>query len=63
MRRLGGDGCILVGDPGYYTRLGFLHHPALQMDGIPAENLMYLPLADQVPTGEVSHHAAFFATA
>jgi putative acetyltransferase len=61
IRALGAQGCVLVGDPAYYEPLGFRNNPALTMEGVPPRNLMYLPMAQEVPQGEVSHHAAFFA--
>ena len=63
IRELGAAGCVLVGDPAYYTRLGFTHDPALTLEGVPPENLMCLPLGGHVPQGEVSHHEAFWVTA
>jgi len=59
IRRLGARGCVLVGDPAYYERLGFRHDPALTMEGVPPQNLLRLPMAQPVPRGEVSHHSAF----
>jgi len=63
IRSLGAEGCVLVGDPAYYTRLGFTHSPGLVMEGVPAENLMCLPMTEQIPRGHVSHHPAFWVTA
>jgi putative acetyltransferase len=60
IRGLGAEGCVLVGDPAYYKRFGFRSDPALTMEGIPAENLMCLPIVEPVPRGEVSHHPAFW---
>ena len=59
IRSLGAKGCVLVGDPAYYNRLGFRHNPALAMEGVPPENLMCLPMGEQIPQGQVTHHAAF----
>jgi putative acetyltransferase len=59
IRGLGAQGCVLVGDPAYYNRFGFRHDPALAMEGVPPENLMCLPMVQQVPQGHVSHHSAF----
>jgi putative acetyltransferase len=61
LRDLGAEGCVLVGDPAYYTRLGFQHHPSLTMAGVPAEVILSLPLSEHVPQGEVTHHVAFTA--
>lgn len=59
LQKLGANGCILVGDPGYYTRFGFNSYPQLAVEGIPAENLMAYSLTRKVPAGQVTHHEAF----
>ncbi len=61
LRERGAPGCVLVGDPAFYRRFGFRNNPALCFEGIPQEFFMCLPLADQVPRGSVTHHAAFSA--
>jgi len=61
LRNLGAQGCILVGDPAFYRRFGFRNDPALTLEDVPPENLMCLPMAEPMPRGEVSHHAAFLA--
>jgi putative acetyltransferase len=63
IRKLGAEGCVLVGDPAYYSRLGFTNNPALIFEGLPAEYCMCLPMAEQVLSGNVSHHAAFSVSA
>ncbi|MBI2817968.1 MAG: N-acetyltransferase [Acidobacteria bacterium] len=63
IRRLGAEGCVLVGDPAYYSRFGFTHNSALVMESVPPENLMCLPMTEQIPHGCVSHHPAFWVTA
>lgn len=62
IRGLGAQGCVLVGDPAFYERLGFHHDPSLTMHGIPPQYLLCLPLASSVPQGEVEHHAAFWVS-
>lgn len=59
LRKLGAGGCFLVGDPGYYPKLGFAHDPGLTMAGIPPEVCMAMHLAGERPQGEVVHHPAF----
>jgi putative acetyltransferase len=59
LRNREAQGCVLVGDPAYYLRLGFQNCPALTMEGVPPENLMCLSMTEQVPQGRVTHHAAF----
>ncbi len=60
IRSMGAQGCVLVGDPAFYRRFGFEHNPALRMEGVPAAVLLCLPMGDQVPEGNVTHHPAFF---
>ncbi len=62
LRASGGQGCILVGDPGYYTRLGFMNLPDLAIDGVPPENILSLPFYKDAPRGSVMFHQAFAAT-
>jgi len=55
----GATGCVLVGDPGYYTRFGFRSEPLLTYPGVPAEYFLALPFGDVVPEAVVTFHAAF----
>jgi putative acetyltransferase len=59
IRDLGAQGCILVGEPAFYNRFGFRHDPALRMEGVPPEVLLYLSMCDEIPQGSVTHHSAF----
>jgi predicted N-acetyltransferase YhbS len=61
LRGLGGQGCVLVGDPGFYTRFGFRSHPDCTMDGVPQEYVLSLPLAGRQAAGAITLHAAFGA--
>ena len=63
LHALDAEGCMLVGDPAYYHRFGFRNEPCLTLKGIPPEVFMILPLGDVVPTGTVTFHPAFAATA
>ena len=59
IRNMGAQGCVLVGDPAFYCRFGFEHNSALRMEGVPPEVLLCLPMCDQMPEGNVTHHPAF----
>ncbi|NUO76498.1 MAG: N-acetyltransferase [Lysobacter sp.] len=59
LRALGAQGCVVAGDPSYYTRFGFRHHPALHYPGLPPEYFMALSFAGTIPTGTVRYHPAF----
>ena len=58
---LGGQGCVLVGDPGFYRRFGFRNIPELVYEGIPQEFFLALPFTRHVPQGIAIFHEAFLA--
>ncbi len=57
---LGAKGCVLLGEPDYYTRFGFKLDAALCPEGLPPEYFQSLPFAEDVPKGKAAYHAAFF---
>lgn len=59
----GGQGCVLVGPPAYYGRLGFRNLPALTLEGVPPEYFLALPFEQETPRGAVVFHPAFAARA
>jgi putative acetyltransferase len=59
IRCLGTQGCVLVGEPAFYSRFGFRHDASLHMEGVPPEVLLCLPMCDEMPEGAVMHHPAF----
>ena len=61
LKALGGKGCALVGDPGYYQRFGFKNIPGLIHDGIPQEFFLALPFDKKIPQGTVEFHEGFGA--
>jgi putative acetyltransferase len=63
IKRLCAEGCVLVGDPAYYTRFGFTEARGLVFEGVPAKNCLYLPMSQRIPRGSVSHHPAFSVVA
>lgn len=58
----GGQGCVLVGDPGYYERFGFKNMPGLVLEGVPPEVFLALPFGEHTPQGVVLFHPGFAAT-
>jgi len=62
LKMLGAEGCVLVGDPGYYRRFGFRNYPELIYEGIPQQFFVVLPFGDRVVRGSVQFHEAFMAT-
>ena len=63
LRALGASGCVVLGDPGYYSRFGFRVHPGFEYPGVPAEYFQAISFNGEVPRGYVAYHDAFAATA
>lgn len=62
LRRLaerGVAGCVVLGDPSYYGRLGFGPSGDLRYPGPPAEHFMAYAVDGSLPAGQVRYHAAF----
>lgn len=59
LRAIDAQGCVVLGDPAYYTRFGFARDPALFYPGAPAEYFLALRFGDQAAGGEVIYHPAF----
>ena len=63
LRERGAAGCVLVGDPAFYTRFGFQPEAALTYPGVPPEYFLALPFGPTVPQAAVRFHEAFGAQA
>ena len=61
LKKLGGQGCALVGDSNYYKRFGFKNFPELVHEGVPPEVFFALPFTEKVPRGTVVFHEGFLA--
>lgn len=62
LRVLGASGCVVLGDPGYYGRLGFSTAGGLSFQDVPSDHLMAVGFTPDPPKGEVAFHSAFFET-
>lgn len=62
LKAQGGEGCALVGDPGYYQQFGFRNVPGLIHEGVPQEVFLVLPFDNNTPQGTVVFHEGFSAT-
>jgi len=60
---LGACGCILVGNPAYYIRFGFVLSPARAPRGQPSEFFMVKVFGSHQPSGPISFHAIFDSAA
>ena len=61
LEALGAAGCVVLGDPGYYSRFGFKTVKSLVLPGVPSEYFQALSFNDNFPSGKVSYHEAFSA--
>ena len=55
----GAKGCVLTGNPQYYTRFGFSHSTNLSYPDAPADVFLIRPLGTDIPVGTVAFHPAF----
>lgn len=61
LNEMGASGCVVLGDPSYYSRFGFKVVDGLIYPSFPAEYFQALSFNDIFPRGEVSYHEAFSA--
>ena len=61
LREQGAAGCVLLGEPGYYSRFGFRADPNLILPDVPPEYFQAISLGSSRPQGTVSYHEAFNA--
>ncbi len=59
LREQDAAGCILIGNPAYYSRFGFRIFPELAPTGMPAEYYQILPLRVEEPDVIVGFHRLF----
>lgn len=59
LKSMGAAGCVVLGEPGYYSRFGFHAIEGLMLPGVPAQYFQALSFNGAYPQGEVSYHAAF----
>jgi putative acetyltransferase len=59
LRMDGAAGCVVLGNPDYYGRFGYAHHPDLTYPGPMPQAFQQQRFLGPVPKGEVAYHAAF----
>jgi putative acetyltransferase len=62
LRDLGADGCVLLGDPAYYSRFGFVSDPALRYRDVDPRFVHRLIFTGDAPVGQLEFHPAFDVT-
>jgi putative acetyltransferase len=58
---VGATGCVVLGDPAYYSRFGFRVDPGLRLAGLPPKHFMALPFTEVMPQGMVTYNKSFEA--
>lgn len=61
LKTLKANGCVLLGEPAYYSRFGFSPINGLTLPGVPAEYFQALHLQGTIPQGDVVYNDAFSA--
>ena len=61
LRSASANGCVVLGDPGYYGRFGFKAIDGLILPGVRVENFQAISFGSSLPQGVVSYHEAFNA--
>jgi putative acetyltransferase len=59
LREAGANGCVVLGEPGYYERFGFKNNPGIILENVPQEYFMVLPFNTNSAKGSVTYHEAF----
>jgi len=59
LRQAAAAGCVVLGDPAYYSRFGYAHDPALTYPVPMPEAFQQLRFSGPSPRGEVAYNAAF----
>ncbi|GGF53010.1 GNAT family N-acetyltransferase [Alteromonas lipolytica] len=62
LKQMGANGCVVLGDPGFYQRFGFAPKDGLILPGVPAAYFQALVFKGNAPEGKVSYHEAFLPT-
>lgn len=62
LREDGAAGCVVLGDPGYYGRFGFLPCPGLVLPGVPAMYFQAVAFDGAMPQATVTYPPAFAVT-
>lgn len=62
LRDAGAAGCVLLGDPAYYGRFGFVEAAPLVLPDVPPQYFQSLTFRGEKPKGVVRYHAAFEVT-
>jgi putative acetyltransferase len=61
LRAIGASGCVVLGDPDYYSRFGFRPEATLVLADVPPEYFQAIVFTGSAPTAIVTYHESFKA--
>lgn len=61
LKKINAVGCVLLGDPNYYSRFGFKSDSRLVLPGVPPEYFQAISFTNKFPVGIATYHEAFNA--
>jgi putative acetyltransferase len=61
LQERGASGCVVLGDPSYYSRFGFKAERSLVLPDVPPEYFQAISFGGASPSGTVSYHQSFAA--
>ncbi|MGB1261283.1 MAG: GNAT family N-acetyltransferase [Cognaticolwellia sp.] len=59
IRKLNAHGCVVLGEPDFYSKLGFKAYDGLTLAGVPPEYFQSLSFTGDMVIGRVEYHSAF----
>lgn len=59
IKKLGAEGCVLLGEPEFYNRFGFMQADQLTLEDVPPEYFLVQTCTDEIPSGTVEYHPLF----
>ena len=62
LKMIGAKGCVVLGDPNFYSGFGFKAVPELILENVPIEYFQALSFDGKFPQGTVTYHDAFNVT-
>lgn len=63
LKDAGASGCVVLGDPAYYSRFGFKPEPFIVYPDVPPEYFQAIQFSGLLPNGVVKYHESFNAKA
>ncbi|MDO9415437.1 GNAT family N-acetyltransferase [Pararhizobium sp.] len=61
LRNLGANGCVVLGDEGFYSKFGFDQNAAIVLPDVAPQYFLSMALSQVPASGMVTYHPAFYA--